>query len=608
MTRAPYFKGYATPPGAAVQACMFHDRLGLLRTPQAGRMQSTSWVARREGRRAVATTGARKPTEAEVAHGIDASAHEAVPFHEFARHLALVDAEVRSIGLDDLAVFRNCLHLHASANGGMPFDRLADDGFRELLETARADLARAREAIEPFVSTLSSEALALARSGDLTRADAGAYAMLDPSFDPGAPLARAWRMLPRLRRCSARMARTSPEAFGNAVQDGTDALRATLEADMASRAPPGHAARLVALARRAEGGMDDIARSPEHRGHRLEPRFTGTLDDTAVAAARLLCSLPPEWVPEGPAEWRAFGDCSAAVALAVRSSLPGRASRRLDLAGGWQAFRDRLTKAHGMDAWVPVAVRGFGDMVDAFRREVVEPAVALAGLPRMHAGPLAHDVARGDRGVRRMLELSARWHRDESAMTAALADPDRPGSAWPGCLPDAAYGEVRISEVLTAAGLTAEGARGRDASGQEGLGHCVGGHAEACAAGTCRILSLATPVGERMSTAEVRWTKGVPRIEQHLGRRNSEPPASAVAALASYMADVASGLLPSSVPVPVPGDHAVGVEACGYDWLRPGAWERARDTWSFLLPRPLRTADPATFSAYGTESGTSSDP
>ncbi len=257
------------------------------------------------------------------------------------------------------------------------------------------------------------------------------------------------------------------------------------------------------------------------------------------------------------------------------------------------------------------AFHDVGDLLDAFQDQVVAPACALAGAPvpvRAHRPDLeatfhprddgrrmdvAHDLLFAGRSVTRILERSRAWHLGAGTRQAGM--PLGGGHAhWPAGLPDATVGDVEVRVLVTAAALTEEGLRGPDARGVMGLHHCVGGYAHPCVAGQVRILSLRGRDRDgrevRLSTAEVAWDEGPgPYALQHRGARNEDPPPQAGRALSEYLRKVGTGELPVDraglAPLEVADDM---VARAGYDWRRPGHWERVRDLWDPVVPRSLR--------------------
>jgi|GEM_PF-6215954 len=63
--------------------------------------------------------------------------------------------------------------------------------------------------------------------------------------------------------------------------------------------------------------------------------------------------------------------------------------------------------------------------------------------------------------------------------------------------------------------------------------HCVAASAAACAEGNCVIVSVRSPAGERLSTAELRLYETVPHVRavQHRAARNGAPQQDCAAAL-----------------------------------------------------------------------------
>ncbi len=458
------------------------------------------------------------------------------------------------------------------------------------------DLADALLAVEPFVRTLDPRAVALVLSGTLTSRHAGAYALLDATCVPGAPLAAALETHPHWKRTLVDVATRHPEILRDAVGPGAldDMLRARLVEAERIDAPTAKFA--LELAKR----LDDLgAADLDLLASAAKPSSTRRTDP-AASLAPLLATLPPDWIPSDVEGWRALAPCLPALVHARHQAPPGHRAALLDPKGDWTAFQARLTAAHGGESGrLAARLRDMADHHGSYARQVLEPAVALAkvdgvGLPPFVPRGAATRLLADGRRLCRQLDDSRRWHAAQARILGDLAAfapvPDAP-RAWPPAWPEWGDGDLLVRELTTAAELMDEGAAGTDIDGCEGLHHCVGGYAASCLAGSSRILSIRRVAGDapgRLSTVEVAL-RPHPKALQHLGRRNAAPPSAATSALAIYMGLVQAGDLPVDRGAlhAVRGSGRMSVQA-GYDFAAPGAWDRARDLWDPFVPRRLR--------------------
>ncbi len=478
--------------------------------------------------------------------------------------------------------------LDALAGMGVPVD--PDD----LVGSAIDDAARTLEAVRPFVETLDPRALSLCTDWYAPVLTPGAYAALDRTLQPDAPLAAAWVRHPFLKRSLASLWHGDPARFGARVATDMDAL---VREAVALSSPSLHVNPAVILgveAALAAMPPDELALLQGQAG-----RTVPTAVDATVSVGRWMSILPATSLPRGEEEWTACLACFPAVCHALRNAGPGRAVRMLGCQGGWRGLRDRLVRLLGSDlSCLATLLADVGDVATACAEQVLTPATLLAGTDAHATEAEGYAFLFSGRTLPRILEESRDWHARSDDMRERLPSPPTATSAWGAGLPGASYGGVTVTVLTDRDALRAEGATGDDPDGLPGLSHCVGGYAPQCLAGRCRIVSLRATgtdgVTVRLSTAELAHevTDGdaTVRVVQHRGARNSTPPDAARRALDRYVADLASGVLPVDVDALAPMHPDVALEAAAYDWREPGAWEAARDVWAPFLPRWARTA------------------
>ncbi len=337
----------------------------------------------------------------------------------------------------------------------------------------------------------------------------------------------------------------------------------------------------------------------------------------ATAALAFLGAMPPDWCPVDEAGWSAFA--RYAPFLMSAASRHGRGMRLQDflrVGGRWEEYARRLDALLGDREDPSTATRDVSDVETAFAEQVVRPGAALARtaldavLPgrgmvaRIESRVVAARCLWGGRSLVRILELSARWHRDQDAMIVAIErlDPSLSHSAtWDPGLPSATVGEVDIVCLASPRDLREEGAPGRNGDGSIGLSHCVGSYVARCRSGESRILSLRSrgvAPAARLSTAEVALASL--KVVQHSGWSNSPPTEGCKAALAAYMAMLADGRLAATRVRRLRNRWVPGpVEDAGYDFRVPGRFEAVRDLWRPYLAEPTRDWTPDRYrSAY----------
>lgn len=483
---------------------------------------------------------------------------------------------------------------HLAAAALAPRRTMRDMAAEVSEEAVAKHLDRVGKAVAPFLATLDRKAIAVDTTGWHTLT-AREWEGCDETFTPGAPLRAAISSYPFLQQAS----RSAWKRDGDPRSSDDATLRGVITRELARSQglPPGIAARLRDAHDAFAGSAFSASRIPtsQSRGGR----------DPMATAMSSLGSLPPNWIPQGRPEWDAFWAMVPTIQAAARLNDHGPAPGRylasaLACGGRWARWREAVQAAAGRGVDPAEAVDDVEDMVRALFRQVAIPACSLSGA---HASPSdaggeAQDAFRAmalrERGLRRMLEVSATWHRSH-----ALPEmPCRPGLVfgrpWVPFLPDHASGDLRLTVLTTAAQIADEGRRGPGADGREGLHHCVGTYADDCRRGDSRIASIgrAMPDGTvvRVSTVEFMAADGAVDIVQHRGMRNGPPPADAAAFASTYAArrDVRHVRFEA-----MPG--ADEASPAGYDWALPGNWEAVARSWRPYLPRRFRDMDQASW-------------
>ncbi len=454
-----------------------------------------------------------------------------------------------------------------------------------LTAIASIELRTALDRVDAFLATLDPFAVSASLPDRDFRSDMLAYAALDATLDPEAPLARAWRARPHLRWTGYRAWTRDPHAMRRARTPGqVDALLSDEVWAM-----PGCGRRTPGLALAADRALAAMSvRDAVRFG--LDVADEVRVRDPAVKAAAALSHLPASWVPRGTNEWLAFARCARVVMSARRDAGPEHVARLLNAKGRWVGFEGRLRRACHGD--LGHAVSDVSDMMAALSDQVVRPALLLAGAQvpcAVDLGRASRMILTSGRTVTRNLEASRSWHLRQAAVRASLPRAHGEGRepAWPAAFPDHADGDVAIRALVTASELDDEGGSGPDGTGAAGLDHCVGGYVRACLWEGTRILSV-TIGGVRASTAQLAVHEGEPFVVQHRGRGNATPPPRAEAALGDYVARLGDGRLTLDARSlwPVRGFEDTG--RSGYDHAVPGAWEGVLALWGPTLPRALR--------------------
>ncbi len=464
------------------------------------------------------------------------------------------------------------------------------------------EAAEARASLDPFVSRLDLRAVMLLRGRSPLSWPDVPILPLSPGRGPLAPLAAALAWEPRFPQLLSTLACGLAPGCDDmvlplAVVEGPGATRALVRGCLRAGVP-GQPDFDVACLRSADAlsrldasdvGRVEAALDKARRNEGTERASRS--EDPVRHAARLLAHLPPDWVPGDAPSWLAFVACAPAIELVTRRAAPPHVARLLGAGGDWPGLLSSLTAAHGgkVDD-LSHAVRDVADLTVAYDRQVLVPAhVLCGGQESSYLDGAAATILLSGRGMRRVLELSRRWHAARRHMLEGLPPPLGAPSSWPRAWPDATIGDVTVSEVTDRAGLEEEGADGPGSDGVPGLAHCVGGYAPDCLSGGSRILSLRAPDGTRLSTAQVTWDGARMRVVQHSGHRNALPPDGAVLALQGYAEGVGTGRLRVDEAALAPLAQIAGIEAkAGYDVTVPGAWETMRDRWAPFVPRTFR--------------------
>jgi len=248
----------------------------------------------------------------------------------------------------------------------------------------------------------------------------------------------------------------------------------------------------------------------------------------------LLAWLPPERRPRSHAQFAALTALGSALAapFSYRRGSAGAAGLAR-IAGGmrhWLAHATQgpLRAAPPTVAEREAAAQWSADLADAgdFLRALFESRQTIDGLDEEAAdASVLHWCA----GIRppRLLALSRRWH----ALVAAAPDAQAAAAnaRWPAVLASAWHGQNRTVIELTGADqLRIEGQR---------MGHCVASHETACRTGNSVIVSLRSPSGAPLSTAELHLVDDVPAIRagQHRAARNAAPDDDCVRALGALL-------------------------------------------------------------------------
>ncbi len=578
-----------------VAGCWLVDRFGLLRIDRPRKEPpSVRWDARRgDGvMRVVRTMRADGgvPTERWTPwQGRKGGDGEATKVVSMQRLLWLVETARVILGASSWPVDETDVAAHLVHVDSAPAGETRED----LDARARADLASALAAIDPFLSSLDARAVALALRGAIPREDRTLYWRVDRSCGAGDPLGAALDAVPEFGHGLLRRYHGSGRSISEVVRDGPEAVRAHVGRWMA---PLGE--QRIALTFRIADRLASLSAPDRAEVWRaLAPLAQG--DDDALHLSSLMGGLPPDWMPRDGAGWVALARCWPALDHARKWAL-GDAPAMLGSKGDWPGYLRRLDSAHGRgEDGLQGAVEDLLDMREAYAAEVLGPALhATHGHATGDvAGTYAPSLLQDGRRLCRILEASRRWHHGRHAILDVVRRHAPKGARreWPRAWPTAASDGVRVVELTSVEELRAEGSKGIDRDGVPGLSHCVGGHADRCMSGHARVLSLRRDgegEGSRLSTAEVAWSGGRASVIQHRASRNATPGVEAARALSAYVEAIGKGKLTVDEAALAPvGGRGHGPDA-SYDHRAAGAWEEVRAAWDPFVPRRLRGASP----------------
>ena len=329
---------------------------------------------------------------------------------------------------------------------------------------------------------------------------------------------------------------------------------------------------------------------------------------TSADQLEALLALPEEWTPRTSREWNGFRRF-VTVTKPIRVAL-GDWTHLEAYGGDWSrgawddGARDQtLPNEAGQDVV---------DMVRAFEREVVLPALARRGIatddetvtawlvtrPTPSLMTAAELLLRG-KGFPAMTELSRRWHRRRQAIEEAIRPGQAEGGSWPvPFVPVTEPDGIRLVALATPDELRAEGHDG-PLDGVAGLAHCVSGYAGDCDSGMCVIVSLrrVDAKGGFVRLATLQLVPPIPgisgwKVAQLRGHRNAAPTPEAEAAARRLAKGLTSGEIPT---LPAWNEQAwprrrVAVPVPPRDPFDEAAFDVALEAWTPLLRRPLRTA------------------
>ncbi len=205
----------------------------------------------------------------------------------------------------------------------------------------------------------------------------------------------------------------------------------------------------------------------------------------------------------------------------------------------------------------------------------------------------AEQVLCGNKSATRIMDLSARWHRQQIAIDNQIRDFSE-SDIWPALSEPQTHGvpgNLAIRPLTSTEELQAEGAR---------MNHCVGGYSRACMLEGSHILAIETAAGKPLSTVEICET-GDPNspleVEQHFAYDNEDPGDPSIKALEWYM----NGIRKGSIEVDWDGIAAAREKAnaadasneilkrTGFDPFDAERRERAFEAFKEFLPKSQRS-------------------
>ena len=377
-------------------------------------------------------------------------------------------------------------------------------GTLNFLQPGRLDQSLLRECVEERMGTVSGrleKALgafdpdAVATLMEVTGHDlevAGAWAGLDRSFDPDAPLAEAFDTMPgRVPELVAAW-HADPAGLADAVANGS--LKAHLRGRRTM--PVGVAATRAAsmpVVARALDAVDD-AFLDEAFGKGASADRVGC----AEAAMSLLDGYGPEADPKGEKDWLALAMVAPLLTrIGTWAGTPGAKCDLVPMPQGPSAALRELLKASN-EGSVITLLDDMDAVAMAFARQVAQPAAAVSGmaasLPPSTDGfwlRVSRDALFSGRPMLRNLEAVRRWRSSNGDLAVALAAMDartRQALSWPPGIPDGRMGDLSIVVAKSDDDLR------RLADMSVGLGFDATSSARACLAGTRRVVSVEGPV------------------------------------------------------------------------------------------------------------------
>ena len=492
--------------------------------------------------------------------------------------------------------------------------------FAAAFESVVAPLRKFRETLDPeafaFAALLRHDPFLSQIGFDAPKKTAIFLPGIDRTLEPGAPLKTALEAYPEhsaalfdawnrdrepFRRLSAREITIESLIGDGLLSEGVNTMPRSLATKIVDAGADVRAAFLR-------------TRSPAFERHAELAHVYSAGSDPFE---EVLPHLPQDWFPKGADEWAAF----LIVAAGATALTPPRPWSDLpaffDAKGRWRECLSRIEASAGPlvnRSNFELVLRDRRDPVARFNAQVVVPSGWLVEGRRpfelSHANNYEHPAALaliyGDKTLAGLVAASMQWHARQGAMDAdlsAFAPLPEEISGWAPGLPRHETKGIVLQPLTSTNELVAEGRLGANDDGTFGLDHCVGGYSGVCRRGASRIVSLRRFASDgsiiRLSTAEIDVSEDSYPVLQHLAESNSPPSPDCQAALESYLAAIQSGKLPvdrSAFTTPDDSDMHEAIlhdlEAAGYDFRTPGAFERAMATWSPFLPRYARDWTP----------------
>lgn len=329
----------------------------------------------------------------------------------------------------------------------------------------------------------------------------------------------------------------------------------------------------------------------------------------------LVRSVPIDWVPgtDDAVGWAAFTAVAEALGGLTGSQEWYARALVAPSKGKWPSFARSVVREIGIDGDRFLAARvarnacdlasepfegdaietalldvtvDCNNMLTAFQHALLmaRPIQGEREFEHLHetVGKLTWKALAQGRGLRELIAVSRRWHRDRGR--GLMQRKSTPLIEWEAILPawkDENSG-IEVIPLTNSHALIDEGSPGLDDAGSEGLDHCVGnfGFLRDSALGAIRILALRKG-SQRLSTAELATSQGG-SLRQHRGKGNGTPAPEAERALAAYLA------LPevkTQLETPFPGFDPRNLMP------RPSP-EEALAVWTPYLTAPFRNSTP----------------